>query len=58
MLVERYGCFGGVITQALIGTIAWYRPTNQVVDAGGIGVEFERRANEMGASSRVFFHEI
>ena len=58
MLVERYGCFGGVITQALIGTIAWYRSSNQVVDAGGIGVEFERRASEMGASTRVFFHEI
>ena len=25
MLVERYGCFGGVITQTMIGTIAWYR---------------------------------
>src|SRR4030042_5778743 len=25
MLVERHGCFGGVITQAMIGTIAWYR---------------------------------
>ena len=22
MLVERYGCFGGVITQSMIGTIA------------------------------------
>ena len=25
MLVERYGCFGGNITQAMVGTIAWYR---------------------------------
>jgi len=33
MLVERYGCFGGVITQAMIGTIAWYRSNSQVVDA-------------------------
>lgn len=24
MLVERYGCFGGNITQAMVGTIAWY----------------------------------
>jgi heterodisulfide reductase subunit A-like polyferredoxin len=23
MLVERYGCFGGVIAQAMVGTIAW-----------------------------------
>ncbi|MHA1107361.1 MAG: FAD-dependent oxidoreductase, partial [Promethearchaeota archaeon] len=22
MIVERYGCFGGVITQAMIGTVA------------------------------------
>jgi len=58
MLVERYGCFGGVITQALIGTIAWYRSSSEAVDAGGIGVEFERRAREMGASTHVFFHEI
>jgi len=49
MLIERYGCFGGVITQAMIGTIAWYRYA-KTVDAGGIGVEFERRAKEMGAT--------
>ena len=48
MLVERYGCFGGNITQAMVGTIAWYR-REQTVDAGGIGVEFETRAMEMGA---------
>jgi flavin-dependent dehydrogenase len=58
MLVERYGCFGGVITQSMIGTIAWYRSTKQTVDAGGIGVEFERRAKEMGASLHVFWYEI
>ena len=58
MLVERYGCFGGVITQSMIGTIAWYRTTKQTVDAGGIGVEFERRAKEMGASMKVFWYEI
>jgi hypothetical protein len=49
MLVERYGCFGGNITQAMVGSIAWYRH-EKTVDAGGIGVEFERRAKEMGAS--------
>ena len=45
ILVERYGCFGGVITQAMIGTIAWYRTKMETVDAGGIGVEFEQRAS-------------
>ncbi|MCP4006156.1 MAG: FAD-dependent oxidoreductase [bacterium] len=49
MLVERHGCFGGNITQAMVGTIAWYRH-DATVDAGGIGVEFEHRALEMGAS--------
>lgn len=49
ILVERYGCFGGNITQAMVQTIAWYRHEH-TVDAGGIGVEFERRAKEIGAS--------
>jgi len=49
MLVERYGCFGGNITQAQVGTIAWYR-REKTIDAGGIGFEFETRAKEMGAS--------
>jgi len=49
MLVERYGCFGGNITQAMVEPIAWYRHEN-TVDAGGIGVEFERRAKEMGGT--------
>ena len=37
MLVERQGCFGGVITQAMTGTLAWYRTSPETVDAGGIG---------------------
>ena len=48
MLLERYGCFGGNISQAMVGTIAWYR-REETVDAGGIGVEFEKKATEMGA---------
>lgn len=52
ILVERYGYFGGVITQAIVGTIAWYRYA-KTVDAGGIGVEFERRAKEMGATINI-----
>jgi len=49
ILLERYGCFGGVITQSMIGTIAWYRYA-KTVDAGGIGLELENQAKEMGAS--------
>ena len=53
MLIERYGCFGGNITQSMIGTIAWYRYA-ETVEAGGIGLEFEHRAKEMGASINTF----
>ena len=50
MLMERYGCFGGNITQAGVETIAWYRHP-QTIEAGGIGMEFERRAVEMNAAT-------
>jgi hypothetical protein len=58
MLLERHGCFGGVITEAMIGTVAWYRSNEKVVDAGGIGVEFEQRAKEMEASLPIFLYQV
>ena len=58
MLVERYGCLGGVITQAMVGTIAWYRTNDKTVDAGGIGVEFEQRAKQMEASLPIFLYQV
>jgi len=57
-LVERYGCFGGVITQSMVGTLAWYRTNEKVVDAGGLGVEFEQRAKEMEASLPIFLYQV
>ena len=51
ILLERYGCFGGNITQAMVESIAWYRHEG-TVESEGIGVEFERRAKEMGGSRR------
>ncbi|MDH3214143.1 MAG: FAD-dependent oxidoreductase [Myxococcales bacterium] len=57
-LVERHGCFGGVITQSMVGTIAWYRTREATVDAGGIGVEFEQRAKAMGASLEVNRYQV
>jgi hypothetical protein len=57
MLVERYGCFGGNITQAMVGTIAWYRRA-KTVEAGGIGLEFERRAKEMGGTITTYNEDI
>jgi ribulose 1,5-bisphosphate synthetase/thiazole synthase len=54
MLVERYGCFGGVITQVGVEGIAWYRHEG-TLEAGGIGTEFERLAKEMGGEqSRIY----
>jgi succinate dehydrogenase/fumarate reductase flavoprotein subunit len=51
MLVERYGCFGGNITQASVESIGWYRHAG-TVESEGIGFEFEVRAREMGASRK------
>jgi len=51
VLIERFGCFGGNITQSMVGTISWYRREN-TIDAGGIGTEFESRAKAMGASHK------
>ena len=49
ILLERYGFFGGMITQVMMGTIAWYRYA-KTIEAGGIEKEFELRAREMGAT--------
>ena len=48
-LLERYGCFGGNITQVGVEGFAWYRhPTT--TDSEGLGREFETRARDMGAA--------
>ena len=48
-LLERYGCFGGNITQVGVEGFAWYRH-EQTIDSEGIGREFEERAKSMGAA--------
>lgn len=50
ILVDRYGCFGGVISQVGVEGVAWYRH-ELTVEANGIGNEFERWAKELGGSS-------
>ena len=57
LLVERYGCFGGVITQTMVGTLAWYRYA-KTIDAGGIIKEFELKAKEMSGTINTFNEEI
>eukprot|EP00009_Paramoeba_aestuarina_P007475 CAMPEP_0201517770 /NCGR_PEP_ID=MMETSP0161_2-20130828/8804_1 /ASSEMBLY_ACC=CAM_ASM_000251 /TAXON_ID=180227 /ORGANISM="Neoparamoeba aestuarina, Strain SoJaBio B1-5/56/2" /LENGTH=483 /DNA_ID=CAMNT_0047915381 /DNA_START=210 /DNA_END=1661 /DNA_ORIENTATION=+ len=46
MLVEKFGCFGGVITTVGMETLGWYRYEG-TVDCEGIGREFERRGEAM-----------
>ena len=49
ILLERYGCFGGNITQVGVEGFAWYRHP-ATIDSEGIGREFEERAKTMGAA--------
>jgi hypothetical protein len=49
-LLDRYGCFGGNMTQVGVESIGWYRH-EQTVEAEGIGREFEDRAAAMGAAN-------
>ena len=48
-LLDRYGCFGGVITQVGVESIAWYRHEG-TTDVEGIGIEFEQRARALGGT--------
>jgi hypothetical protein len=49
-LLDRYGCFGGNMTQVGVESIGWYRH-EQTVEADGIGRELEERAASMGAAN-------
>jgi hypothetical protein len=49
-LLDRYGCFGGNITQVGVESIGWYRH-ERTVEGDGIGRELEERAAAMGAAS-------
>jgi len=51
LLLERYGCFGGVISQVGVEAIAWYRH-EKTVEAGGLCTEIEEKAKAKGATSR------
>ena len=48
-LVDRYGCFGGAITQVGVESVAWYRHEG-TTDVEGLGIEFEQRAKAMGGT--------
>ena len=57
LLVERYGSFGGVITQTMVGTPTWYRYV-KTIDAGGLIKEFELKAKEMSGTINTFNKKI
>jgi hypothetical protein len=48
-LIDRYGCFGGNLTQVGVEGFAWYRHP-ETVDSEGVGREMEDRARQMGAT--------
>lgn len=47
IIVERYGCLGGVLTQVGVESFAWYRHPD-TIDCEGISREYEHRAKKMG----------
>ncbi len=49
MLVERFGFFGGNLSQAMVESLVWYRH-EETVEAGGIGRELEEYAAEFGGT--------
>jgi len=50
-IIERNSCFGGNITQAMVESISWYRHEN-TIEAGGIQLELEKKAKEMGGTKK------
>lgn len=56
MLMERYGCFGGVITTVGMETLAWYRYAG-TTDVTGIGIEMERLAERMGSTQKFPYND-
>jgi hypothetical protein len=49
VIMERFGCFGGVITTVGMETLGWYRYEG-TIESEGIGLEIERRAAMMGGT--------
>jgi len=56
MIVERFGCFGGVITTVGMETLAWYRYEG-TCDVQGIGIEFEQLAAKLGGTRKFPYND-
>ena len=50
LLLERFGCFGGMMTTAGVESIAWWRH-ERTVESDGLAKEMEETAKAMGATS-------
>ncbi|PVZ83941.1 pyridine nucleotide-disulfide oxidoreductase [Serratia sp. S1B] len=50
VLMERFGCFGGMITTAGVESVAWWRHKN-TMESGGLAKEIEETAKAMGATT-------
>lgn len=55
--MERYGCFGGVLTTVGMETLAWYRYEGTEDCKGSIGLEMERVAKNLGASRKFHYND-
>jgi hypothetical protein len=49
LLMERFGFWGGTLTQAMVESLVWYRHEN-TVEAGGIGRELEEYTTAFGGT--------
>ena len=56
MIIDKFGCLGGVITTVGMETIGWYRYEG-TIDCEGIGIEMERLAENMGASRKWAYND-
>lgn len=56
IIIEKYGCLGGVITTVGMETIAWYRYEG-TSDCSGIGVEMENMAERMGGTRKWAYND-
>lgn len=56
IIMERFGCLGGVITTVGMETIAWYRYEG-TTDCKGIGIEMETLAAKLGATRKWAYND-
>lgn len=56
IILEKFGCLGGVITTVGMETIAWYRYEG-TEDCSGIGTEMENMAKKMGGTRKWAYND-